>query len=139
MMNFTLGACVKLDGPFPLLTNRGETTVGHQWTQEQADLMGSYEVHINVPLCAGPARVALAELARAGRFKLSDMDGHEHGEKRETILTAHGRDYEETQRRTHLMCRELQLAGHQLIRYKIEHVVIDSRVNDMWGLIHAPS
>lgn len=130
MTDFTIGKAVDL-GPLRVgrsVPNRIEIVVpGH-----------SYEVHINVPLTAGPARVALDQLARSGRFKLSDMDGHEHGEKRETILTTHGRDYEETQRRTHQMCRDLLAAGYELIRYKIEHVLIDSRVNDMWGLIDAP-
>lgn len=97
----------------------------------------SYEVHINVPLCAGPARVELDQLARACRFKLSDMDGHEHGEKRETILTTHDRHYVDAQDRTRHMCLLLKTSGFELIRYKIEHVLIDSRVNDIWELIDA--
>lgn len=77
------------------------------------------------------------EVARACRFKLSDMDGHEHGEKRETILTTHDRHYVDAQDRTRHMCLLLKTSGFELIRYKIEHVLIDSRVNDTWELIDA--
>lgn len=113
---------------------RDVTAAVHAYIETFKDGGHSFEVHINVPLTAGPARIELDELARSGRFKLSDMDGHEHGEKRETILTTHGQDYVETQQRTLDMCLALHKAGYELIRYKIEHVIVDSRVKDIWGL-----
>jgi hypothetical protein len=94
-----------------------------------------YEVHINIPLTVGDRRSQLNELAREHRFKLSDMDGHDHGDKLETILTTHGQDYNSTAERTKAMCVVLAGLGFVLIRYKIERAVLDSRINDIWGLI----
>lgn len=128
-----LGDMPSLSSVGPSLLDRGETIVAN--IIHHSPPATSYEVHINVPLCAGPGRVLLAEFARSNGFKLSDMDGHEHGEKRETILTTHGQHYDAVVSKTQGMCRLLRTAGFDLIRYKIEHVLIDSRVNDVWGLL----
>jgi hypothetical protein len=101
-----------------------------------------YESHITIePLETELQAKWLQEICSEFGFKLAKLfmvkDRKETPERsnRDTFMTAHHKDLDTIKDRTFCMVAALQMEGLKVFRYKIEDTVLDSRSEDVWGLL----
>jgi hypothetical protein len=101
-----------------------------------------FESHITIePLQTELQAKWLQEICNEFGFKLAKLfmlkDRKETPERsnRDTFMTAHSKDLDDIKDRTFSMVAALQMEGLKVFRYKIEDCIIDSRSEDVWGLL----
>lgn len=100
-----------------------------------------FESHITIEPVFDSDRVRVAEIMRPFKFKLADLlmkkrsEDTEVRSKNDTFTTGHSKDFEDLRNRTVLAVKELQKSGYKVWRYKIENTIIDSKFEDVEGLL----
>lgn len=107
--------------------------------RDQSDLY--YECHVTIDPVFDDQREQLAQIVKTWGFKLAELamkkskgDSWEES-KKDTFFTAHSKSYSDLQQRMVNCIRTVQEAGFAVRRYKIEDTIIDSRNDDILGLI----
>lgn len=100
-----------------------------------------YEAHVTIEPIFDDLREGAAVTAQQYGFKLAKLlmqkrteDAPERS-KYDTFMTSHDYNLEEITKRTKHLVRALQAAGLVVWRYKIEDIVVDSRLSDELGLL----
>lgn len=101
------------------------------------------EAHLTLEPIKDHERAIVEEIARRHQFRLARLvmlkdAGPDQPSRRDSFMTAHGKQIDELAERAHACCRALRDAGFRLWRYKIESCAIDSRqTGDQWGVLDA--
>lgn len=104
-----------------------------------------YEGHITLEPVHGSALHRAIELAYRAGFKASEEPGYlgssysERTTRNDGFLTGHSPEYVLIRRSMKQLILDLQAEGFQVRRYKIEHIVVDSKLYDEWELIERKS
>ena len=100
-----------------------------------------YEAHVTIEPIFDDARESAAITAQQFGFKLAKLlmqkrvaDAPEQS-KFDTFMTSHSRDFEDIVNRTKELVAALKNKGFSVWRYKIEDIVVDSRIEDTWDLL----
>jgi hypothetical protein len=99
-----------------------------------------YECHVTIEHVLDEKRVLAKKIAETQGFKLAEllMTNFEESRK-DTFMTSHSEPDMLSMRALEVrMCKlvqNMQEAGFKVFRYKIEHVVIDSRNDDRYKLL----
>jgi hypothetical protein len=91
-----------------------------------------YEAHITIEPVIGMHLDDARRIAADGRFKVADTLERSAND---TFMTGHGTSLNEIKERTRDVVRTLIAEGFQVWRYKIEYTILDSRTNDVFGLL----
>lgn len=100
-----------------------------------------FEAHVTIEPVFDARRDQAGVLARMFGFKLADLlmkkRQVETAERsaHDTFMTGHGQVLEDLTERTRALVEALQAAGFQVWRYKIEDTILDSRTDDVLGLL----
>ncbi len=101
-----------------------------------------YESHVTIDPVFDEKREQVSEIAKKYGFKLahllmqkSKMDTPEES-KRDTFMTGHGVNFIDIGFRTMNVVKELKLSGFTVHRYKIEDILLDSRIEDVFNLLN---
>lgn len=104
-----------------------------------------YECHITIEPVFEEDTYCLEvieKIASSNGFKLAKLlmqkrakDTPERS-KNDTFMTSHGKELLDLTYRMLNCCRELQAAGFTVFRYKIEDIVLDSRIKDEYSLLN---
>lgn len=100
-----------------------------------------YESHVTIEPVFDD-RLALAkQIAQGECFKVADLlmkkreEDTEERSSKDTFMTTHSKDLDDITRRTKWIVEALLSAGFKVWRYKIEDIVLDSRINDELDLL----
>jgi hypothetical protein len=101
-----------------------------------------YESHITIePVFDDHDLKFIRAFAATHSFKLADLlmrkrdaDTEERSSK-DTFMTGHSKDLGDIKQRTRAIVKGLQSSGFKVWRYKIEDIVLDSRIEDEFGLL----
>lgn len=100
-----------------------------------------YEAHITIEPIPEDKQQEVRDIAKLYGFKLAtllmkkrDMDTPERS-MYDTFMTAHHQSEATLQLRISGLCQMLKVLGYKVWRYKIEDVVLDSRVEDTLELL----
>lgn len=101
-----------------------------------------YECHITIePVFEDWGNIKIVEeIAIRNGFKLAKLLMQKRTEdtpersKNDTFMTSHGKELLDLTYRMINCCKELQDAGFTVYRYKIEDIVLDSRIKDEYVL-----
>lgn len=106
---------------------------------DAADLY--FEAHVTIEPVFDDRRSLAADLAKGYGYKLADLlmkkryaDTEDRSSK-DTFMTAHSKSLTDIRERTKALVLALQAEGFKVWRYKIEDTVLDSRTEDVLGLI----
>lgn len=95
-----------------------------------------YESHVTIEPVFGAELDRIRDIAGAHRFRVADLlmqkrqDDTPERSRHDTFCTGRGNDDADLGRRMFALVGDLRDAGYKVWRYKIEHVVIDSKVDD---------
>lgn len=102
-----------------------------------------YECHITIAPIFDQARERVKTIATKHKFKLATLlmqkraaDTPERS-RYDTFMTSHGKSLIDITNRMAVCVNELQDAGFDVYRYKIEDIVMDSRIHDFHQLLRA--
>jgi len=96
-----------------------------------------YECHITIdPIIPTAEMHKLIELCDKAKFKVAKLL-KEVGfpSNLDQFMTGHGNEFNELHGRMRLLCLLLKEAGFVIRRYKIEEILVDSRLGDSEGLL----
>lgn len=100
-----------------------------------------YECHITIAPIFDEARERVKTIATKHKFKLATLlmqkratDTPEQS-RYDTFMTSHGKSLIDINTRMVICVNELRDAGFDVYRYKIEDIVIDSRIHDIHELL----
>lgn len=100
-----------------------------------------YEAHVTIAPVFDEVREGAAVTAQQYGFKLAKLlmqkravDAPERS-KFDTFMTSHDRNLEDITKRTQDLVSALKAAGFSVWRYKIEDILVDSRLADEWNLL----
>jgi len=95
-----------------------------------------YECHITIDPVSGSELDSFESMCAFYRFKVAKLlkDNGLPSDK-DQFATGHDVDYTSLEGRMVLLCRELKMEGYVIRRYKIEEILLDSRMGDTWQLI----
>ena len=103
--------------------------------------MRKYEIHITIEPVFDDELKLLNRVAESYNYKVADLlfqkreeDTPERSSK-DSFLTGHGGDYNVVCKTLRLLIRDLKTYGYKVWRYKIEEILLDSRVDDTLGLL----
>ena len=99
-----------------------------------------FECHITVDPILGDRiddYTRLEFICNLNRFKIAKLYMTKTGQvnDKDSFMTGHGDNYQELLVRMYKLIGDLLLAGYKIRRYKIEQILLDSRVNDIYNLI----
>lgn len=100
-----------------------------------------YEAHITIEPVFDERLAKVKMLAERFQFKVADLLMQKRPEdtaersKFDTFMTGHSKKYTDLNNRLGLLTCALQEAGFTVWRYKIEDTIIDSRHEDVLGLL----
>jgi 50S ribosomal subunit-associated GTPase HflX len=86
-----------------------------------------YECHLTIAPVFNERLMELERLAGACGFKVAKLLMEKGRSTKDSFCTAHGKDFEELRSRMYQLSDDLNAAGFQLWRRKIEAVVLDER------------
>lgn len=97
-----------------------------------------YEAHITIDPIIDSYKLAAAQaMARELKFSLGDEPIYsERLSRQQAFMTGHSPLLVDMQNRITKMVRYLQKQGSQVNRYKIEHILIDSKLLDELNLLY---
>lgn len=102
-----------------------------------------YECHITIePILDAQQLFNLSALVSKYKFKVADLlmkkRGHNTLERSEydTFVSSRDIDKEVLRNRMLDLLEELKLLNYKVWRYKIESVILDSKFDDKYGIIH---
>lgn len=107
--------------------------------------MKSYEIHITISPVFGDRRKRAEEIAQHSGFKLAKLvmikeNLVEEESKRDTFMTGYRNTEREASSAVSEICRELMSNGFIVERYKVEHILIDSKYKgDELSLLSVPN
>ncbi len=100
-----------------------------------------YECHITIDPVFNDQRELAAKIAGESSFKLAELlmqkrqDDTPEQSKYDTFMTGHSKDYGVLHERMVKLLVDLRQGGFKARRYKIEDILIDSRIYDQTGLL----
>lgn len=100
-----------------------------------------YECHITIEPLFDEQLDQVKDLVARYKFKVAELlmkkrtEDTEERSQYDTFMTSHGQEYNELENRMLLMVHSLQEHNIKVWRYKIEDVVLDSKINDKLGLL----
>lgn len=98
-----------------------------------------FEAHVTIDPVFGFDRDKAEDIARQHNFKLAKLvmlKGNISEEsKRDTFMTSHDKLFLPIKERTIACVKQLKAAGFVVRRYKIEDTILDSRTNDIFGVL----
>lgn len=104
--------------------------------------MRGYETHITIePVLDETKLAAIREAVRPLGFRVADLLMAKRAEdtpersRFDTFLTGHTTDYMHACRNCREVVSVVQGMGYKVWRYKIEEIILDSRVIDLWGIL----
>ena len=119
-----------------------ETIVQELANAYTKDIVKYYlESHITIEPVFDAQRDKASNIARGYGFKLAHLlmqkerTATAERSDRDTFMTGHSRSKEDIIQRTKQLVAALQREGFKVWRYKIEDTLIDSRNEDVWGVI----
>ena len=95
-----------------------------------------YESHITIEPVFDDVLARVMQIASDNNFKVAKLlmkkreEDTEERSQYDTFMTGHSDSYATLADRMNSAIRNLQDKGFKVWRYKIEHVVLDSRIND---------
>lgn len=104
-----------------------------------------FESHITIEPVFDERREQASAIAKNNGFRLADLlmkkrtEQTEERSDKDTFMTSHGKFFEDIEQRMRDVVVELQKEGFKVWRYKIEDVVLDSRYEDVFGLLNISS
>ena len=111
---------------------------------QQADEVELYlEAHVTIEPVFGEQLAAVGIIAKTCGFRVADLlmqkDRKATPERsdKDTFMTGHSKSRSDIETRTKDLVMRLQQCGIKVWRYKIEDTMLDSRYNDIWGLLNA--
>lgn len=100
-----------------------------------------YECHVTIEPVFDARLEQVEQLVKPYHFKVADLlmkkretDTAVRSDK-DTFTTGHDLDYDSLERRMLALIHDLQQAGFVVWRYKIEHVLLDSRSKDLHNVL----
>jgi hypothetical protein len=100
-----------------------------------------YEAHVTIEPIHDEQLDKARTIAEESKFKIAHLlmknreKDTEERSSRDTFMTAHDKDYDNIVFRTFSVVRSLKAAGFKVWRYKIEDIVVDSRITDEFDLL----
>lgn len=100
-----------------------------------------YECHITIEPLFDEQLEQVKELVIPYKFKVAELlmkkrsEDTEERSQYDTFMTSHSQHYAELEERMIQLIFTLQGNGITVWRYKIEDVVLDSKINDMLGVL----
>ncbi len=100
-----------------------------------------YEAHVTIEPVFGERLEEAKKLGAFYGFKVGDLlmrkreEDTEERSKNDTFMTGHGTSLTNVTFRVRRLVQMLQMNGFKVWRYKIEDTVMDSRTEDVFGLI----
>ncbi len=100
-----------------------------------------YEAHITIEPVFDGERELAAGICKPYGFKLADLlmkkrsEDTEERSANDTFMTGHSKSYKDIAERTKECIIHLQKLGYKVWRYKIEDTLLDSRSEDVFGLL----
>lgn len=101
----------------------------------------SFECHVTIEPVFGSELDRLEQVANQCGFKVAKLvmlkEAADIGQPstRDTFMTAHACDIDVMRVKMESVCKELLAAKFDILRYKIEAILIDSRINDYMEII----
>lgn len=101
-----------------------------------------YESHVTIEPVFDERREQAKAIAIKHGFRLADLlmkkrsEETEERSSKDTFMTGHGKHFEDIETRTKNLVIALQEDGYKVWRYKIEDTVLDSRFEDVYGLLN---
>ncbi len=91
-----------------------------------------YEIHVTIEPVPADLLALATSLAERSGFKLADLLMRKENDEYirssfDTFMTGHTTDYREAENMTILLCNRLSAMGFKVWRYKIEHIILDSK------------
>lgn len=100
--------------------------------------MHGYEAHVTIEFVPGDEErmSRLIGVASVWCFRIAKLYmSKDEPSRLDTFLTANGSDYENMKRRVIGIVNDTLACGIKVLRYKIEHIVVDSKSDDAFGLL----
>jgi hypothetical protein len=100
-----------------------------------------FESHVTIEPVFDSDLERVARLAEQHGFRVADLLMQKRKEDRpersrnDTFCTGHGKELRDIEERTRRLIFDLQVFGYKVWRYKIEDTVLDSRHDDVWGVL----
>lgn len=100
-----------------------------------------YESHITIEPVFDDVLTTVTQIAGISKFKVAKLlmkkrkEDTEERSQYDTFMTGHSDSYESLAKRMNDAIHNLQHTGIKVWRYKIEHVVLDSRIDDELNLL----
>lgn len=100
-----------------------------------------YEAHVTIEPVFDEQREQLATIAQTHKFRLAELlmkkrsEDTEARSKHDTFMTGHGKDLVDITTRMEDLVHAARQAGYKVWRYKIEDTLMDSRVDDVLGIL----
>lgn len=103
-----------------------------------------FEAHVTLAPVFGAERQRAEEIAGYYQFKLAKLvmlkdQGPDQESRRDTFMTGHGNWLPSIEARLKGLIAHLKREYFTVLRYKVEDTILDSRSEDVWGLLSAPS
>ncbi len=100
-----------------------------------------FEAHVTIEPVFEERLEEVKLLSQAKGFKVATLLMQKRKEdtpelsKYDTFTTGHSTDYFDLEDRTYNLVTSLQNSKFKVLRYKIEECMLDSRIEDKWGLV----
>lgn len=100
-----------------------------------------FECHVTVEPVFDESRERLSKIAESNGFKLAKLlmkkreEDTEERSKHDTFMTGHSKSYSDLEDRMLRLIADVTAQGYKVWRYKIEDTIIDSRHEDIHGVL----
>jgi hypothetical protein len=100
-----------------------------------------FECHVTISPVFDDDLVLVEEIAKKHNFKVANLLMQRRKEdtpersKNDTFMTGHDRSYNDLKNKMILLIKELQNCGFDVWRYKIEEILVDSKLLDTFDLL----
>lgn len=95
-----------------------------------------YECHITIDPVFGASLQTFKELCEGWKFKVADLlKVNGDASTKDQFATGHSVSYTDLRFRMIELCENLRVLGYKVRRYKIEEILLDSRLGDFERLL----
>lgn len=113
-----------------------------QWLDKREDTAKLYfECHITIEPVFEESYGVVVAIGKKHGFRVAELlmkkrkDDSPERSMYDTFMTSHSKSLSDIKYRMICCCKELEIRGFKVWRYKIEDTVLDSRTEDLYSLI----